>query len=177
MKLLKIIFVYLAVFFLFTAIYLFSFQTSIFSFQKVLFYRGIFLLFLTFIFFILIVLFANRSYKVSLETLIAAILVSLSINLSLFVVFPVTFERSVTTYLLDTLKNNGNSSCRGLTKSQLETKLIDDYIVKKKAMDKRINEQKILGFLKEENKCIQLTKNSLNFLKFKDIISKIYYLK
>lgn len=177
MKPLKLFFVYGKIFILFTAVYILLFRTPIFNFQKVLFYRGISLLFLTFILFILIILFANRSYEVNLETLIAAIIVSLSINLSLFVVFPVTFERSVTTYLLDTLKNNGNSSCRGLTKPQLETKLIDDYIVKKKAIDKRVYEQKTINFIKEENKCIQLTKSALNFLKFKDIISKIYYLK
>lgn len=177
MKLLKIIFVYLTIFILFTAIYLFSFHTPIFSFQKVLFYRGVLLLFSTFFLFGLTIYLVNRIYKINIETLIAAIIISFSINLSLFVVLPVTFERSVTMYLLNTLKANSSNSCHGLTKIELEKKLIDDYVIRNKAIDKRINEQKIISFLKEQNDCLQLNLNALNFLKYSKIIGKIYGLK
>ncbi len=170
--------IYFITFLFFTLIYLSLFHTSLFSSQRVLFYRGLFLLSVTLIILFILAIFLSRKlFRLNLESLIAAILVSTSINLSFFVVLPVTFERSVTMYLLNTLKDSQGTSCQGLSKSQLEEKLINEYIIERKAIDKRANEQKIIGFIKEDNQCIQLTPKALNFLKLSELIGSVYGLK
>lgn len=98
-----------------------------------------------------------------------------AVHLSIFVVFPVTFERSVTTYLLSVLRNNyNNPSCHGLTKPKLTEELINDYIIKKDAVAKRVEEQKIINFINTQGSCIQLTQRGLNFLDLSKIFKKIY---
>lgn len=173
---LKLFLTYFFIFFFFTLIYLFLFNTPIFSSQKVLFYRGIVLLIIATVINSILLLITRRILKTNLETLIAAILVSASINLSLFVVLPVTFERSVTMFLFNTLKNGSDNNCKGLTKSQLEEKLINEYIINK-AIDKRVYEQSIIGLISKNNQCYQLTPRALDFLKITEIIGKLYGFK
>lgn len=167
--------VYISVFVFFSLLYILMFRTQLFSAQKILFYRGLMLLTtLTVLFLVLITAFSSKKQNLNFESLFAAVLVSASINLSIFVVFPVTFERSVTMYLLNILGENTNNSCRGLSKSQLESRLINNYIIEKKAVDKRLEEQKVINFLSEDKRCIQLTQSALNFLKFEQMMGKIY---
>ena len=109
-----------------------------------------------------------KFYKKNFESIIAAIIVSTAINLSIFVVFPVTFERSVTIYLLNTLAQNQ------LTKSQLQNKLINEYVIKNKTVDKRVIEQEIIHMISDDQNYLHLTKQGINFLKFSEIIKKIY---
>jgi len=85
------------------------------------------------------------------------------------VVFPVTFERSVTMYLLKTISQN-----QSVTKKDLEKKLIDEYILKNKALEKRLNEQKIINFIEVKNNRVYLTEKGKNFLKTADLIDKIF---
>ena len=165
----RIIAIYFLIFILFSICYLVLFHTPLFSFQKVLFYRGIILLFSTVIlFFIFGLIYYFKLSKKNIESILAAIIVSAAVHLSIFVVFPVTFERSVTMYLLNTLAQNQ------MTKSQLENKLIKEYIIKNKAIDKRITEQKIIYMIEDNQKRFQLTKRGLNFLNFSEVIRKIY---
>jgi len=173
----KIVFTYGLIFILFTIFYLVLFHTPLFSFQKVLFYRGVILLMVGTFFSLILSLFVFKKIKISYETLFTAIVVAASINLSLFVVLPVTIERSVTMYLLNTLKDNNQRQCGGLTKKELEEKLINEYIIKRKAIDKRVNEQSIIDFVDEKNSCINITLKADNFLKLSKIIGAIYNLK
>lgn len=176
-KILNTVLFYGATFLLFTSVFLLLFRLPFFSGQKVLFYRGLWLLIVTIIIFAFTVYIVRSILKFSNESYIAAILVSASINLSLFVVLPVTFERSVTIYLLNTLEAGSQNTCNGLTKKQLEEKLINEYVVKNKAIDKRTNEQEIIGFVEEKNRCLTLTPRAKNFLKLSETIGRIYDLK
>lgn len=173
----KFFLIYFFIFISFTLFYLLSFHTPLFLSQSVLFYRGLLLLILISFVFLIMMLVINKKLKINLETLIAVILISVSINLIFFVVFPVTFERSVTMFLLNTLKNNSDNSCYGLTKLDLEKKLINDYVIKRRAIDKRVNEQEIIGFIKEKNNCFSLTSKADKFLKLSEIIGRFYNLK
>ena len=117
----------------------------------------------------------NNYLKQNTESLISAVLISAAVHLSFFVVFPVTFERSVTMYLLQTIDGNENSeSCTGISKLELENRLIGEYVIKNKAIDKRVAEQKVLDFIKEENQCIKTTSRNKGFLKFSEIIKRMY---
>jgi len=178
MKVLKLLGYYFLTLFFFTSFFLFLFHTSFFSYQKVLFYRGAILLILTtIIFFIFSFFLSIKNKKVRFVILISTIIFSASINLSLFVVLPVTFERSLTMFLLTTLESNRTNSCQGLTKKELEDRLINDYIIENKAIDKRINEQSIIDFVEEKKQCIDLTSKGLNFLRLSKLIEKLYNLQ
>ena len=109
--------------------------------------------------------------------MIAALIIAFSIHLSLFVIFPVTFERSVTMYLLNTLKNNQQNICQGLTKEQMKNKLINEYVVGKDAISKRINEQTIINMINKKSSCYQLTGRGTSFLKLSETLKKIYNIK
>ncbi len=95
---------------------------------------------------------------------------TISLNLCFFVLFPVTFDRSVTMFLLNTL-NQSSYTERGL-----EEKFINDYVISQKAIKRRIEEQSIIGFAKDDNK-LELSSKAKTFLKISDIINKIYSVK
>jgi len=109
--------------------------------------------------------------------MVAALIIAFSVHLSLFVIFPVTFERSVTMYLLNVLKSNQQNVCQGLTKNQMRDKLITEYVIGKDAVNKRINEQIIIDIINKKDNCYQLTTRGTNFLKLSETLKKIYNIK
>ncbi|NCO88290.1 hypothetical protein AUK04_05015 [Candidatus Roizmanbacteria bacterium CG2_30_33_16] len=171
----RVIFEYLGIFLLFTSIYLCLFHTPLLISQRVMFYRGLGLLFIaTFLTLILLLTFRNKS-KLNFETLVTSIVMSFSINIVFFVVFPVTFERSVTMYVLNKLNTSKQTqNCQGLSKSDLEKDFIENYVIKNQAMQKRINEQKIINMINEENNCISISSRGRSFLDFSRIVERIY---
>ncbi|MGB9637559.1 MAG: hypothetical protein ACPLY7_02050 [Microgenomates group bacterium] len=175
---LKILGFYLGVLFLFTLIFILSFHSPLFSQQKVLFYRGVALLIATTIIASGILIFLNkRVLKLHLETLIAALTISVSLNLSFFIVFPVTFDRSVTTYLLSAINEKSHpQTCGGLTEKQLEQFFIEEYVLSQKAVNRRIREQLIIKTVKKDKDCLKLTQRGYNLLNFSNFIKKIYLL-
>lgn len=165
---------YILIFTIFSIIFLTLFRLPIHLFKDVLFYKGLTYLIITTLFLttIVIVLYKiNRNIKI--ESLIAAILVSASIHLSVFVVFPVTFERSVTMYLLNTINDQKDE---GISNHDLEYKLINDYIINNKALNKRIEEQSIIGFIEENDGKITLSNKAIKFIYFSKTIKKVYSL-
>ncbi|PJA55909.1 hypothetical protein CO165_01080 [Candidatus Roizmanbacteria bacterium CG_4_9_14_3_um_filter_33_18] len=175
-KLKNISLTYSTVFVLFSIFFLLLFHSPLFTNETVLFYRGISLLSVTTLVFLpLIFLTYFKLPKVNIESLMAAIIVSAAIHLSLFIIFPVTFERSVTMYILTSLQNSQPSSmCSGLTKNQVQELLINDYIVKKKAVDKRMQEQGVINFIKIKEDCISVTPKATNFIYFSEFVKKLY---
>lgn len=171
---------YILVFISFSGLYLFLFHIPLFTFQHVLFYRGLLLLTATAVISFTSAFFLahkNKAFSVYLESIISAVIVSISINFAIFVLLPVTFDRSVSTYLLSTLNTRATPSCRGLTKKQLEGVLIDQYIVKNKALQKRIIEQEEIGFISDNGECITLTDRARTFLRLKQITEELYNLR
>lgn len=166
--------VYFFGFLIFSFIYFFSFHLPIFSQDTVLFYRGLKLLFFTTLLFFLIIFFVKKKLLVnlSLEIIISILVFSFSLHLTLFVVFPVTFERSLTMFLLNKVNHN-----QGVEKGKLEKILVEEYLLKNKALEKRIKEQKEIDFLIIKNNRVYLTKKAKAFLNLSLLIKKIYGVK
>ena len=70
----------------------------------------------------------------------------LCFNACFLTIFPVTVDRSVTTFLLEEIEKKPNMS-----PEELEKIMIDDYIVKRKAIKRRIEEQLVTGNITFEN--------------------------
>jgi cation transport ATPase len=171
----RLVVVYTVTFILFTAIFLLMFHVPVLQFQKIFFYKGLmFLAITTLICFIGIIFYAKKT-SASIESLIAAMMISMAINLSIFIVFPVTVERSVTIFLLSTLEDaNSNKSCKGLTHKQMEKALIDTFIVKNDAVSKRIKEQSVIKTVEKNGRCLRLTNKGMQFLNFSRVLSSLY---
>ena len=177
-KFIKTLSVYLVVFIFFTLIYVSSFHLPLFIHQDVLFYRGISLLILvTSFFLLLLIILFNATSSYSLQTFIAALAVAVSINLTFFVIFPVTFDRSVTMFLLNTLDSQDQKAqCSGLTKEALEDSLVNEYIKKQEALDRRIQEQAVTNFIKSNDNCVQITVPGRKFLDLSRLVATLYNL-
>jgi len=174
----KLFLVYSSIFLFFTFFFVFSFHLPILISQKVLFYRGITLLFIVLFFLLFIVFFLKRKLLnfVSYQTLIAALLISFSFNLTFFVVFPVTFDRSVTMFLLSSLEDNKKNNEEKFSVSSRED-YVGIYVVKNKAIARRIKEQSIIGMLTEDNNgYIDILDRGLSFLVLSRIIGKLFAL-
>lgn len=94
---------------------------------------------------------------------------ALSFNLTFLIVFPVTFDRSVTMYLIEELAHK-----KGLTEVQMESLLINDYVVKKKAVARRMQEQQLSQNVKREGKTFVLTPQGEFFIRFSRLIRTLF---
>ena len=170
----KIFLIYLSVAVFFSIFYFLSFRLPLFTSQKVLFYRGVMLLALTSLITLIGISLYIYRYRKHAESLMAALIICFAIHLSFFVVFPVTFERSVTMFILSALHDGSGSMCNGLTKSEIQSELIDAYIMKRDAVEKRIKEQSAINMVNRKSECVTLTQKGINFLKFAGYVGKLY---
>lgn len=175
-SLLKKIFTYLFIFVLFTLIFILFFHTPLFIGQKVLFYRGVELLAVTSIIVCIIMTLINRIWiNLYWESLIAAISISISINMCFFLLFPITIDRSISMYLLTTLRDKDIDQGRiGISEKKLEEYFIEDYVNNKQAVKRRIFEQSIINMIKEQDGYVKLTNNGKVFMQFLQVIKIIY---
>ena len=91
-----------------------------------------------------------------------------------FVVIPVTFDRSVSTFLLHTIENSQRNG-EGVTVDELSNIFVEDYVVKKSAIERRIFEQIKSGnveFL--EGGVVKITSRGKNFLLFGNVVTGAY---
>lgn len=165
------------IFIIFTFIFLLLFHIPLLYFFRILFYRGIVCLCLTLacVFGLIIVLKKNHIYFVGVGWgfISAVLLVSACLHLSFFILFPVTYERSISMYLLYTLQNH-----KLLKKEELRNLLIREYIIEKDAVGKRLEEQSFGTFVTGDAKNgVYLTQTGKLFLSVSNIIKGIYGIK
>jgi len=173
----KVVLAYLFIAAFFTVIFLGLFRTPLFGNQKVLFYRGNLLLVIAFLLTALVLYLVRNRSKVRFETALAALVLSASLHLAFFVTFPVTFDRSVTMYLLNRLESSKTAQCAGLSEQEMEQVFIKEYVKERQAMRRRIKEQSIINMLKESNQCVTLTPRGASFLRFSETVMRLYNLR
>lgn len=120
-------------------------------------------------------IFRNSWKQIRLESVVAGFILAISLNLVFFVLFPVTFDRSVTMFILNDLKVNAQiTSCTGLSKEDMQNHLIYGYVLGQGAVDRRLREQSEIGMVEGEYQCIGLTPRAQKFLQFAKIVSTAY---
>jgi hypothetical protein len=101
---------------------------------------------------------------------IAATALSLSFNLCFLVLLPVTVDRSVTVYLLSTIERE-----RGIKAPELERALIEGYVIRLGAVERRIDEQLKSGNVRvAPNGRIELTDRGRRFMTASRGIAKLF---
>jgi len=151
---------------------------KLFSSIPILFYRGILVSFLAAILQLIMLLLRFPTALLSARSRtsswfpISLSLVSIcfAFNITFLIVFPVTFDRSVTTFLLEVL----DSSKQGLTQAELQQSLVDDYVNKQQAVDRRMQEQIYSKNVEhcEDRYC--LTAQGQNFMRFERWIKQLF---
>ncbi len=139
---------------------LFSFLTNI------IMYKGIMNATLTFI---IQVLFITKHKDLDLK--LSACYLAIAFNISFLVIFPVTIDRSVSVYLLSKIEENVD----GIKEKDLEKFLIEEYVVKFSAVERRVKEQKINRIIESRKNKLHLTKIGRNFLSFCKLTSKVFH--
>lgn len=108
---------------------------------SILFYRGIMLAFMAAAIMLLVGIMARRRLRLDLSTMIGATALTLAFNLCFLVVFPVTFDRSITMFLLARVEQRDGQ----LDARSLEQIFARDYLGAMHQIDRRISEQRLSG--------------------------------
>lgn len=158
-------------------LFLLGMALKLFSSVPILFYQGLIVSVLSAViqFFLALIRFPTRMLTYPPGPVwgylaLSAASLGFAFNVTFLIVFPVTFDRSVTTYLLETL----SASSEGLSKQELEDSLVDDYVKKQAAVDRRMLEQ---IYSKNVVRCGEkfcLTEQGQTFMKFEGAIKSIF---
>ncbi len=116
----------------------------------------------------------KQKLKLNPESFFAALMISTALHIGFFIVFPVTYDRSVTTYMLYKLNTKSDERCDGIYRKNLEKAFISEYVQKQKALDRRIYEQSVINSITEKDGCLSLTTKGKLVIKMADFVKWIY---
>ena len=167
MKILKL---YLLIFASFNLIVVALFKLAALS-HTIFFYRGIVVIGVgavctTGVF--LVVHFKTSRWRI--ESIVAATLVSASLQLAFFVTVPVTLDRSISVFLL----NQINSHTGGVSKEDLTSAFVSEYVYKHDAIGRRIYEQSASRNIEVSNGKIVLSTRGRTFLRVAGVVKSLY---
>ena len=136
-------------------------------FTNIYFFDGIYLLIISTI--INYFIFRNR-----IKNLLVIMIAVFSMNFGFFVLFPVSYERSVSVNLLNNLSEENINSF--ITREQLQDE-IKNITNTDMFLEKRINEQLYTGYIEEVDGKYILTNRIRNFVMLQNLISVLFNTK
>lgn len=141
---------------------------------EIIFFRGIKILTFTGMIVMWLVIklrYQKRWNYITLERLGMAVIFAWTVNLVVFVLLPVTFDRSVSMYLLKELNNQETKS---LEIKELIGKMESEYVKKGQAVQRRMDEQKITGFIEHNGSTMKLSNTGQMFLILASMVARLY---
>lgn len=127
----------------------------------ILFYRGVAIAGVVAFLLLVAGIAARHRLRLAPETLVGAVALSLAFNISFLIVFPVTFDRSITMFLLARIeRQDGQLDARGL-----EQVFVRQYLGDLRQIDRRIAEQSLSGTIRVERGRIHITPQGRRLLK------------
>lgn len=126
-----------------------------------LFYRGVLIAFVCAgLIAVVAAIAARRVAALDLSTVVGAVALSLAFNISFLIVFPVTFDRSITMFLLARIeRQDGVLDARGL-----EQVYVREYLGDMRQIDRRIAEQSLSGNIRMDRGRIHITPQGRSLL-------------
>ena len=150
-------------FFTITATFVFLLQFDTLRITKIYFFDGIYLLIIASI--INYLIFRNKNKNIAI-----LIVTVFSMNFGFFVLFPVSYERSVSVQLLTNLSNKTDLE---LSEGEIRDEIIN--ITNTEAFtEKRIEEQLYTGYLEQTENGYKISNTIKNFISLKNFISTIF---
>lgn len=151
-------------FFIVTTLFIVLLQIDFLRITDIYFFDGIYLLVVSLI---ISYPFIKIEKKIKNICLIAVF----SMNFGFFVLFPVSYERSVTVQLLTNLSEIDRSTV--ISEDYIKTEIIK-ITETQKFTEKRIIEQLYTGYILETDDGYKVSKSINNFIRLKNTISKIF---
>ena len=151
-------------FFIVTTLFIVLLQINFLRITDIYFFDGIYLLVVSLI---ISYPFIKIEKKIKNICLIAVF----SMNFGFFVLFPVSYERSVTVQLLTNLSEIDRSQV--ISEDYIKTEIIK-ITESQKFTEKRIIEQLYTGYILETDDGYKVSKSINNFIRLKNTISKIF---
>ncbi|WP_370309764.1 hypothetical protein [Sphingobium abikonense] len=127
----------------------------------ILFYRGVAIAAVVAFLLLVAGIAARRRLRLAPETLVGAVALSLAFNISFLIVFPVTFDRSITMFLLARIERQDGQ----LDARSLEQVFVREYLGDLRQIDRRITEQSLSGTIRVERGRIHITPQGRRLLK------------
>ena len=110
-------------------------------------------------------------FRKKIKNFFVVLIAVFSMNFGFFVLFPVSYERSVSVSLLNSLSEENINS--PITREQLQNE-IKQITNNEMFLEKRINEQLYTGYLEEVNGEYILTNRIKNFVSLQNLISVLF---
>lgn len=142
------------------------FGTPIFSSQPILLYRGLNILWTVTAIYIAYGIYLFRSKATFTESFFSAVAVTASLTLTFFILIPVTIDRSVSTFMLSSLSQHYPSCIEGGTKTDLVTAFLNEYVVSRGAIERRLDEQSRTKTIENIDGCWRLTEKGVKTIDF-----------
>lgn len=126
-----------------TAVWIALFHTPLLA-GSVLFYRGLIMLAVTAIIVaIVLVILWRTSYRglIGIRDILLIVSLLVSVNVVFFTHLPVTADRSISVFILAHM----NRAAGPLTSQQIADSVVEEYLLERGAIDKRLDEQVVTG--------------------------------
>ncbi len=156
------------------ACFVLLFQTDLWSGVTILFYRGLILLVVAF----LMTLAAmaalaglGRPWGLLRRDALGACVLSLSLNLSFFVIFPVTVDRSISVFLLGQMAAHPD---QGFSADQARATFEAIYLGQFHQIERRLTEQSASGNVVRSGNAYVITPQGLAFIRLSDLVAKAF---
>lgn len=154
-----------------TLVFILSFRTALFS-GTVFFYRGISLLTAVSALLTLLVIMVRRMGFIRMLTgrdIILMFVVLWTVNMLFFTHVPVTADRSISVFLLGYMNTHAT-----VTSDDLKNSLINTYLAKNGAVDKRMTEQIASGTIIRDGKNYKITQRGRLLMLFYGWVADIF---
>ena len=128
-------------------------RSLLLGYVAILFYRGVAIAGVTALILLFAGIVARHRLNLPPETLVGAVALSLAFNISFLIVFPVTFDRSITMFLLARIERQDGQ----LDAAGLEQVYVRQYLGDMRQIDRRIAEQSLSGNIRVDQGRIHIT--------------------
>ncbi|MCJ2057537.1 hypothetical protein MKL09_13315 [Methylobacterium sp. J-048] len=156
------------------AVFVLLFQTDLWSGVTILFYRGLILLVVAFL--ITVVATAalaglGRAWGLRRRDALGACVLSLALNLSVFVIFPVTIDRSISVFLLGQMAADPEAR---FSAERARARFESVYVGEFRQVERRLAEQTASGNLAADGDGYVITPQGRAFIRLSARIAKVF---
>ncbi len=126
----------------------------------ILFYRGLFIAVIVALLLLACGIWLRNRFHLDPATIVGATALSLAFNICFLITFPVTFDRSITMFLLSRIERQDGQ----LTAPMLEQIFVREYLRDMRQIDRRVAEQALSGNIRVDRSRIHITPQGARLL-------------
>lgn len=141
-------------------LYILLIRSPLFGGVGILFYRGILIAAVTAALLLICGILLSQRLRLDPATIVGSAALSLAFNICFLITFPVTFDRSITIFLLSRIERHDGQ----LTAPMLEQVFVREYLDDMRQIDRRVAEQALSGNIRVDQGRIHITPQGTRLL-------------